>query len=336
VLFNVSSKKLLFQRIYVKSLKVLRILRRNFFKIVLGFMIFSISYWLVNDLFVERNLLADATNLMQQKNYKVATSRYKLALRYYQINHFTENTKHKYFDVSYKFSICLLKQNFKKEAIQNMLDTESQVRWDYGFYSKDYEYFLRNYLIDFYLQINNINLTKRTFKKIIAINKNLGCNYSEMADLMRVAGDIYFNEKDLKSALNFYNKAYTIITNQKIPDYLILMNITNKICANEVKLGLSDNAIELYENSIEITRQASKPQDLVLSQLLINLGDLYSQNDQTMIDSVNCYEEAIEITKTMPMNTFPRQNLQNYILKYKDLKAKNEFLQKLNKASAPK
>lgn len=323
------------QRIYIKTMKGFQLLRRNFLKIAALAIIFYAFYWVVNDLFIERSLIPDANNLMQQKNYKSAIKRYKIAAKYYEINHYTLRARKKYCSVTYKITLCLLEQQDSKKAYENIFNTEKHIKWQYGYYSKENAYFIKNYLIDFYLKNENLNLARAAFKNLIIIDKKIGYSNSEMADLMRIAGDIYFKEKNVNAALESYSKAYETILREKNIDYEIFANVTNKICENQIQINMVDDAIKIYQQSIQTVRAAEKKQDFVLVNFLIKLGNIYATNDSTMNSAVLCYEEAISISKKLPQKTLPRQNLENYTAKYKKLSAKNSFIKNMEHVNAP-
>ncbi len=222
-----------------------------------------------------------------------------------------------------------------KRAFENILNTQKDIQWQYGFYSKENAYFIKNYLIDFFIQNGNINLAKTAFRNLVAIDKKIGYDYSELADVTRITGDIYFAQGKIELALTFYNNAYNIISKEKNPDLKILMTITNKICENELKLQMIENVIEIYKHSIKIVRESPQKQETILVNLLINLGNIYSKSDDTMQNALDCYNEAILISKKLSIATTPRQNLENYISSYKKIKVKNDYLKHVENVNAP-
>lgn len=316
------------RKIFVSITKFLRPIKHNLDKIFIVIVSLCCFYFVLNDLFMERSLLPDANTLMHEKDYKAALGRYNLALFYYKLNHYTNHTKNNYFDVSYKVSVCQYNENQKKKAYENILTTAREIQAQYGFYSKENAYFIKKYLMEFYLENNELVLANNAFRSLLIVESKIGYSNSETADLTRLSGDIYFMAKDVNTALILYNRAYEIISKETKPDYEILMNITNRVAKNKLSLLMTKESIDLYKSSISIVRKAPKKQNEILVNLLVNLGDICAKNDYTVGEAAECYKEAIEITKKLSMKTTAKQNLVEYISTYKKLELRSKFVEK--------
>jgi len=53
--------------------------------------------------------------------------------------------------------------------------------------------------------------------------------------------------------------------------------------------------------------------------MLINLGDLYSQDDTTTKKAIKCYEHALKSIKELPRSNDYRENIKTYLVTLQNL-----------------
>lgn len=228
--------------------------------------------------------------------------------------------------IPYKKAICYIKENKKKEAIKTMVTFLGATQQENGVFSRETADFTRQYLIGFYFYNNNYSLAYKEFNNLITIYRIIGYSNNEMADVLRICADIYYQQKNYDKALDLYEKAYNLISDEKYKDYIIFAKIVNRIAAFEIENNDAGNAIELYKSSIELLQSSGKQQNELTAEMLVNLGAIYDKDEKTTDKAITCYEDAIEIIKTLPATSELKQNIRTYLMTLKglyDLDTKN-------------
>lgn len=292
-------------------------------------MMLTLIYMAVNYFVFENFINSQATNDVLSGKYEKAIKLYDFEYHYYKIFHFTDENKEIYFEIPYRKALCYLKLNKKDKSIASMVNGLKAIEKQYGILSRETAYFIRKYLIEYYLDNHNSKLASQEFQNLLVIYKTIGYNGIEMADLVRLSGDLYYERKKYDIAMDFYKKAYNTISKENDIDYGILVKIVDRITAYEVLNKDTDTAISVYKSSIDILKSSGKKQNQLTAYLLMQLGDLYSQNDKTK-DAITCYEEALALIRTLPRVNYLRQNKVIYLKTLKDLYNKDGQFHKVD------
>lgn len=310
---------MLIRKIYLKIRLFFYSIRHflNVFAVTL--MSLTLLYLFLNNVFFERIILPEANAQQINNKCDTAINLYNFAQVYYAFNHFSEKNKEIYFEISYEKSVCYLNQNKTKESVNTMLEAITSVQKEYGIFSAETAYFIRKYLIEYYLKNDNIPLAKQEFNNLITIYKKIGYTNNIMSDLICLSGDIYYQQKRYSTAMAFYEKAYSVISTQKNIDYEVFAKIVNRICTYEVQKGNSAEAIDIYKKSIEIFKASGKSQNDLTAIMLMDLGNLYKAGDKNLKPAIQCYEEAIALIKKLPKTSYLKQNIKTYYLILKEL-----------------
>ncbi len=302
------------------SIRVFLYSKRYIFNKIAIYSMCAIMLYAFVDSFVFKRVVVPLANSEQiQKNYRSAISFYYVAKAYYFVNHFTEENKKEYFNISYQISICYLKSGEKKKSIETMLNAITSTQSQYGIFSKETAYFIRRYLIEYYLENDKIDLATQEFKNLMTIHKKIGYSDSEMSDVLRLSGDIYYQQKKYDTAMEFYEKAYYNISAKKEIDYRVFERIVERIAEYKLKKGENEKAIGIYKSSIELLKSCFKPDFELIAETEIHLGDLYAKDDKQVKDAIVCYEDAIAKIKKLPKANYLRQNIVHYMNNLKDL-----------------
>lgn len=278
-----------------------------------------LSYMFINSIVFEKVIFNNANNSQVNNKCNKALMLYNVAYFYYGINHFSKTNKDIYFEIPYKMSLCYLKKGDQKNSSVIMLDITNKLQQQYGIYSSELAEFIRKYLAEYYLETNNIPLAQLEFNNLLIIYKKIGYDNNITADLIRLNGDIYYQQKDYDNANICYEKAYSLISAEKDIDYEVFSKIVDRICDYEVEKSNSEEAINIYKSSINVLKNAGTKQPELIAGMLMRQGDLYAQNDQQLKEAINCYKEATGIIKKLPKKTFLRQNIITYLTTLKDL-----------------
>ena len=314
-----------FRKFYLKMRVFFYSRRRAINGIVVKAMILILFYLFVNSIVIERLLIGKAHNDEINQRYSSAISLYNVAYFYYYCNHYSEDNKKIYLEIPYRISMCYLKAGDREKSVENMLLGITAIQKQYGIMSKETGYFIRKYLIEYYLENNKNVLAHQEFDNLLVIYRTVGYNDNEMSDIIRLSGDLYYNQHQYETAMGYYEKAYKEISQQNQIDYEVFSKIVCRICAYEIENQRVDNAVNIYKSSIDILRSSGRKQNELTATLLLRLGDLYakSEDNQVSRNAIPYYEEAIEIIKTLPNTTFLKQNLKAYLLILKDLDTKD-------------
>lgn len=310
---------MIFRKLYIKIRLFLYSIRKILNGITTFLMISVLLYFFVNSFVFERVIIGKANIDEMNRNYKSAIAFYDVALTYYKVNHISQRNKELYFMLPYKISNCYLELNDKKNSVESMLEGITAIQGQYGIFSKETSYFMRKYLIEYYLENNKNNLAKQEFANLLTIYKQIGYSNAEMADAIRLSGDLYYQQKQYDTAMEFYERAYNAISAQSIIDYNVFERVVTRICDYEVSKGQTDKAIDIYKSSINILKNSNNDKPELTAEMLIDLGDLYKKDDKSTKDAISCYEEAIEIIKKLPKSTYLRQNITKYFLVLKGM-----------------
>lgn len=315
-----------FRKYYLKIRLYLYSIRGILNAVAVTLMTTILLYSFINFFIFERVVLGKANYDEVHKKCESAITYYNIAYFYYSINHFSQGNNAIFMKIPYKKAICYLKENKKKEAIKTMITFLGKIQQESGVFSRETADFTRQYLIGFYFYNNNYSLAYKEFNNLITIYRVIGYNNNEMADVLCICADIYYQQKNYDKALDLYEKAYNLISDEKYKDYVIYAKIVNKIAAFEVKNNASANAIDLYKSSIEILQSSGKQQNELTAEMLINLAAIYDQDEKTTDKAITCYEDAIGIIKTLPITSELKQNIRTYLTTLKglyDLDTKN-------------
>lgn len=314
---------MLFRKIYIK-IRLFLYSIRNFLNVTaITLMVATLSYLFINSFVLERFVINQARENKEINKYENAISFYKIAYSYYQIDHFSANNKKLYFEMPYEIAICYLNEGKLNESVLVMLNAVNSIEKQYGFLSEENAYFIRKYKIAYFMKINHLNLAKREFNTLFDIYKRIHCTQSDLADLLRLSGDIYYNEKIYDRAIEFYQKAYSLIINQENMDYEVFADIVNKICEYDIKNNQTNQAIDLYKKSVIVLQRTNNDEQDLTAKMLIDLGNLYTKDDKSLKDAVKSYEDAIAIIKKLPRKNPLRQDIVKYMSTLKDLYTKN-------------
>ena len=310
---------MLLRKLYIKIRLYLYSVRKTINKCAVIAMITTLVYLFVNNIFVPRFILAKADLDQINHKYSSAINFYNLSSFYYKINHFSKDNKNIYFKIPYDIAICYLYENKKKESIESMLNSITAIQEQYGIFSSETAYFMRKYLIKYYLDNNQIRLAQQEFKNLIVIYKMINYNYSEMSDLIYLKGDLYYHLKRYDDAMDCYQKAYNILITQQDIDYEIFYKIVDRMCDYKIINRDSIDAIELYKKSVDVLKESGKKQDELTASMLLKLGNLYTKQGSQTKAAIKCYEESIEIIKKLPANNYFKQNINEYLLTLENL-----------------
>lgn len=289
-----------------------------------------------NGILFKNIIVAQAYNFQVTKNYKNAITFYNIAYFYYNINHFSQDNKELYFEIPYRLSICYLNENDKKDSVESMLTALTSIQEKSGIFSPDTAYFMRKYLIDYYLTNNNVYLAKKEFNNLLTIYKNIGYNQTETVDMIRLAGDLYYQQKKYDEAISLYQQAYEAISVQKNIDYDVFVKVVNRICDYEIESGHSNEAIKIYKSSINLLDNSAGQTELE-ANMLIDLGNLYIDSDggnKGRSEAIDCYEKAIRLIKKLPRTNYLRKDVNNYLEKLGKMYTKNNQFHKSQQIDA--
>lgn len=311
---------MLLRKIYLKT----RLFFYSIRKLTSGFIIFAIIaillYSFMNSFIFKRVVFKEAESKQAHAKYDSAINLYDVAYFYYNLDHFSNENKELYFDIPYQISMCYLGEKNKPKSVEVMLKALTSVQTQYGIFSRETAYFMRKYLIQYYLENNKINLAQREFNNLLIIYKNIGYNGNEMSDIIRISGDIYYQKKLYDTAINFYEQAYKSLSAQSDIDYEVFSKIVNRICDYEVMNKRPEVAVNMYKSSIQTLKNTGKKEDELTAKMLLRLGELYTTIGNTQQnEAISCYEEAIGIIKKLPKASYMKQNISNYYLTLKGL-----------------
>lgn len=312
---------MLFRKIYLRVRFFLNSAREIIGKLVFIAIALVLFYAFLNNYIFEKIILGNANNYKAEAKYEEAIKFYDIAYFYYGINHYSKNNRQLYFDIPYKKAMCYLAENKKTESIESMLQGLTAIQEDCGVFSPETAYFLRKYLIDYYLANHNVRLAKRAYENLVLICKNIGCNDNEMSDMIRLAGDIYYEQKKYPEAISLYEQAYSLISIQNNIDFDVFSRVVERICDYKVENEQKGDAINIYKSSINLMENSSGVSDELKADMLIRLGNVYGSDDS--LDSMKAYEKAVGIIKNLPKTSTLRQNFLKYLTILKDLYTTN-------------
>jgi tetratricopeptide (TPR) repeat protein len=289
----------------------------------------TLLFFLINSILFGRVLSNMANNDELSKKYSSAIQLYNIEYVYYSVFHLSEENKVKYFELPYKIATCYLKSNEKGKSVASMLSGLKRIQKQYGIFSRESAYFMRKYLIEYYLDNSNYRLANQEFQNLLIIYKKIGYMGNEMADMIRLSGDLYYAQKKYDEAMEFYRKSYSALVVQKTMDYETLVKIVNRLAEYD-SLNKDDNAaIELYTTTITNLKLSGSKQDRLRAEMLITLGNLYDVQGKSK-PAVTCYEEAVEIIKKLPRTNYLRQNIATHLIQLQDLYNKDGQFHKVN------
>lgn len=306
------------RRLYLKIRVFLYSVRHITNRLIIILMLTTLLCVFVNSFLFERLISSQATNYELSGKYSQAIVLYNIEDAYYSLFHFNKENKEIYFQIPYKKAVCYLKNNEKKKSINSILLGMTKIQKQYGIFSKETAYFIRKYLIEYYLDNNNYQLASQEFKNLLIIFKKIGYDDNEKADMIRLSGDLYYYRKQYDVAMGFYEKAYAAILKQSDIDYPTFVKIVNRIANYELEEGEVNLAIDIYKQAITQLETSGQRQNTIMAGLLLSFGDLYIKIDKTK-DAISCYEKAIVIIKKLPHTSYLRQNIKTYLLALKDL-----------------
>lgn len=310
-----------FRKIYLRVRFFLHSTKEMTGKIVLIAIFLILFYAFINNYLMEKIIVGSADTYRVESKCENAIKLYDVAYFYYKLNHYTKENQQIYFDIPYKKAVCYLAENKRKESINSMIQGLTVIQEQCGIFSPQTAYFIRKYLVDYYISNNNVRLAKRAYDNLIVIYKNIGCSDSEMSDMIRLAGDIYYEQKKYPEAISLYEQAYDLIAVQNDIDYDVFSRIVNRICDYKLQNGQKEDAIKIYKSSIALLDSSRSVKPELAADMLIKLGDIYG--NENSLEAMNAYERAVYIVKSLPKSSPLRQNLLKYLTTLKELYVAN-------------
>lgn len=318
------------RKLYIKA-RLFLYAKSGFLNRVTLIAMLTILFYLFFNTFLFKTVILNKANHDQiNHKYNSAIVFYNIAYTYYKLNHFSQGNKDIYFELPYKISMCYLLENDKKDSAQIMLNGITDIQKQYGTFSKETAYFIKKYLIDYYLLNKNSNLAQLEFKNLITIYKTIGFDDNIVSDLLRLNGDINYQQENYSVAVNLYEQAYNKIIVQKDMDYEAFEKIVDRIGSYETQNDDVDGAIETYKKALSILSVAPDKYSDLNAKILIKLGDLYIADDLSAKDALNCYEQAVNIIKTLPKTNSLKQDIGTYLTTLKNLYIKTNQYTKAN------
>lgn len=310
---------MILRKVYLKIRLFLYSIREILNKIAIVLMIGILLYLFV-DMFIFRAIIVGkADNYELNHKTKNAIAFYNIAYPYYKFNHFSEENKNIYFELPYKLSTCYLEINDKQNSVKSMLDGLTSIQSQYGFFSPENSLFMRKYLIKYFLMNKKPDIGRVEFNNLLTIYKKIGYSENIVPDLIRLKGDLYYEQGNYDKAMELYELSYKKLISQQNADYEILANIVNKICTYEIQNKNTNNAINTYTQAIKTLEDSGEKETSFTAEMLINLGDLYAQDDNSTKKAIKSYEEAVEIIKKLPRSNSLRENIKTYLITLQSL-----------------
>lgn len=282
-------------------------------------MIMTFAYLFVNNFVVDKIIIGKANYEEIKDHHTKAIGLYNIAYGYYKFNHYTEDNKTNYFELPYKMALCNLEANKKSEAAKNMLKGIKAVQGEYGVFSQEYAYFIRKYLIDYYLVNENYNAAAREYQNLLIIYKKTGYTNSDTVDMLRLKGDLAYAQGENEIAMGLYKQALQSLPNMRDIDYKIYFRILTRMCNYDVENKNGLDAIIRYQKAISFLKKSGKKQRELTAQCYLQLGEVYMHQEKAIKSSILCYEDAIKIIETLPSTTFSKQHINEYLTTLKGL-----------------
>lgn len=305
---------MILRKVYLKIRLFLYSIREILNKIAIVLMIGVLLYLFIDILIFRAIIIGKADNYEVNHKTKNAIAFYNIAYPYYKFNHISEENKNIYFELPYKLSTCYLEIYDKSNSVKSMLDGLTSIQGQYGFFSEENSLFMRKYLIKYFLINKKPEIGRVEYNNLLTIYKKIGYNENIVPDLIRLKGDLYYEQGNYDKAMELYEISYNKLISQRNADYEVLTNIVNKLCAYEIKNNNKNNAIDTYNKAIKTLKASGQKQTPFIAEMLINLGDLYAQDDNSTKPAIKCYEEALEIIKKLPRSSYLRENIKTYLI----------------------
>lgn len=308
-----------FRKLYLKIRLYLYSIRDTLGQLVILTLAGILLYAFINGVVINKYLLGKAYSEQIKKNYSSAISYYNLAYSYFKMDHYSKENQKMYFEIPYKIASCYLARNDRQNAIKTMLDEVVTIQGDYGLFSKDYAFFIRKYLIDFYLINNCVTLANREFNNLLFIYKSIGYDENSLADIDRLLGDLYYQQKDYDNAMISYQKSFNEYSKLISIDCEIFTRMVSRMGSFFNSQKQTDLSIKLYKKALDIMKTMGASNTEYYADTLLKLGDLYAQENNKVKDAIKCYEEGISIIKGLWSATYNKQNLVQYLTMLKGL-----------------
>ena len=307
-----------FRKRYLK-IRVFFYTRRKFFKalfwtLALG----AIAYYSINTLLFKNYFVGNAFTDKLEGNYQESISYYDKAQWYYDINHFSEDNKDIYFKIPYEKAVCYLKLNQPKKSISTMVSALTAIENEYGVYSEEMAHFIRKYLIEFYLQSDDVNLAYQEFKNLLDVYKHIGFSDPELADIMRLSGDIYYQKGQIDEAIELYQKAYKSAALIKQMDYDVFFNIVDRVTDYMDKELKNQQLEDIFKQSINVFTTAEPPKKEMAAAMLLKYGDYLAKHDHKK-EAVDKYYDALMYIRHLPRSSYLQKHSAEYIKSLKQL-----------------
>lgn len=306
------------RKLYLKIRIYLYSIRHVITNVLTILLVIICGYIFLDTVIVGQFIMNKANNDAIDKNCKSAIPYYNMAYLFYNFFNFTEQDKYNYMEISYKKAMCYLKTNKKADSIGTMVLGLSNIEKKYGVFSRENAYFIRKYLIEYYLTNNKSKLAMNEFNNLLQIYKVIGYKDYEMADLTRISGDLYYQQKQYDIAMDFYKKAYDSISKQSNIDYEVFSKIVKRIATYEIQNQKTDVALGIYKSSIDVLLNSPVKNSEITAQMLLDLANLSASGDPPNLPEAEIrYEQALEIIRKLPSTNYLKLNIIEY---YKTLK----------------
>lgn len=275
-------------------------------------------YFAINSFVFPVLVMGSANAEKQAGNCEKAIGIYNIAQFYYKFNHFSDENQRAYFEIPYQKAVCYLKMNKQQESLSSILGGMTTIQVQYGIFAPETAYFMRKYLIDYYIKLGNLKLATQEYNSLLVIYKKIGYSYSELADMIRLSGDLHYQRGNYDLAIEFYKKAYNAMQKGRISDYEIFYNIVTRIANYETANKNYDITKKIYTTGINSLLNSGKENRSLTASMYLQYGDFLAQQKNTK-EAIISYENAIELIQKLPARDNLKRSLGTYLLTLKEL-----------------
>lgn len=276
-----------------------------------------LAYLFINSFLFSTVVVGIANANKFSHDYKGAISLYNFAGGYYKLNHFSDNNKDIYFSIPYNKAVCYWEEDNKQDSVKSMLEGITSIQTQYGIFSVETAYFIRKYLIDFYLFCGSERLAEQEFNNLLTIYKKVGYTTNDLADLVRLSGDLNYQRGHYAKAMDSYKRSYNALIKGDDVDYDVFVKVVKRISTYDAQNGKPEVAESILKSSIETLKNSGKAQRTLTAELYLYYGDLLASQGNFK-SAETAYEGAIEIIKKLPESNYLKQNLTDIYLKLKN------------------
>lgn len=260
--------------------------------------IFVLGY-LINNVIYGKLVWENALKFQNKGDCYSSIELYNYAVSYFSKTDFIKANREKYIAVQYKKAICYLMLRKIEEADAAIKNGMYLMTNSYGVKSTEYAKYVRQYVVDYYIQKRDFNSAKDYLRLSEYFYKMLKTDRADMAEINRLYGDMCLAMGKIDLANRYYMNAYRLASSGVKLDNDSLILIFRRVGDMYHRNHEVKKAVLVYSKLLDLLEKQNCKDKDKYAYVKWLLGNAYAKEGKHET-AIAYYDDAYEIIKKLP------------------------------------